>query len=359
MYNILDFDIEELEKWMIMNGDSAFRAAQVMNWIYKKNQYDFSCMRNIPKGVIEKLKINFYVGIPKLIRKQESKLKDTFKFLYEFEDKNVIETVVMKYKHGNSICVSTQVGCKMGCKFCASTVNGMVRNLTSGEILGQILRSQIEINDRISNIVLMGSGEPLDNYDNVLKFLKIVNSKYSLNIGQRHITLSTCGIVPKVIQLAHENLQITLAISLHSPDNIIRRAIMPIANKYSVEQIIDACKYYINKTGRRVSFEYALIGGVNDSLKFAEDLVRLLRGLLCHVNLIPVNEVKENDFRKSSLHNINKFYNKLIENKIETTIRREMGLDIDAACGQLRRGYLKSKSYRKGVENGGTLVRRG
>ncbi|WP_368487697.1 23S rRNA (adenine(2503)-C(2))-methyltransferase RlmN [Clostridium sp. BJN0013] len=358
MYNILDFNIEELENWMKNNAESKFRASQIMDWIYKKNQYDFNYMTNISKDVIGKLKKNFYMGIPELIEKQKSKSQDTFKFLYKFQDKNIIETVVMKYKHGNSICVSTQVGCRMGCKFCASTVNGMVRNLTSGEMLAQILKSQIEINERISNIVLMGSGEPLDNYDNVLKFLNMVNSKYSLNIGQRHITLSTCGIVPKIIQLADENLQITLAISLHSPDDLNRRDIMPIANKYSIEEIVDACKYYINKTGRRVSFEYALVKGVNDSLEFAESLIRLLRGLLCHVNLIPVNEIKENDFKKSSQNNIKKFYSKLVENKIETTIRREMGSDIDAACGQLRRRYLESKSYRKGVENGGALVRR-
>ncbi|MFL0195963.1 23S rRNA (adenine(2503)-C(2))-methyltransferase RlmN [Clostridium sp. WILCCON 0269] len=358
MYNILDFDIEELKNWMYHNGEDKFRSAQIMDWIYKKDQYDFNNMTNIPKNTVEKLKKDFYIDIPELIEKYESKSKDTFKFLYRFRDKNIIETVVMKYKHGDSICVSTQVGCRMGCKFCASTVNGMIRNLTSGEILAQILKSQSQIGRRISNVVLMGSGEPLDNYDNVFKFLNIVNSKYSLNIGQRHITLSTCGIVPRIKQLADENLQITLAISLHSPDDVRRRDIMPIANKYSVKEIMDACKYYISKTGRRVSFEYALVKGVNDSLEFAGSLVELLRGLLCHVNLIPVNEVKENDFKKSPQNNIKNFYNKLVENKIETTIRREMGSDIDAACGQLRRSYLESKSYRKGVEYGGDLVRR-
>ncbi|WP_333859105.1 23S rRNA (adenine(2503)-C(2))-methyltransferase RlmN [Clostridium sp.] len=358
MYNILDFNIEELENWMKANNENKFRASQIMDWIYKKNQYDFNCMTNISKNIIEKLKENFYIGIPELIKKQKSKSQNTFKFLYRFQDGNIIETVVMKYKHGDSICVSTQVGCRMGCKFCASTVNGMVRNLTSGEILAQVLKSQTEMNERISNIVLMGSGEPLDNYDNVFKFLSVVSSKYGLNIGQRHITLSTCGIVPKIIKLADENLQITLAISLHSPDDFSRRNIMPIANKYSIEEIIESCKYYINRTGRRISFEYALVEGVNDSVEFAGRLSGLLKGLLCHVNLIPVNQVRENDFKKSSQGNVMRFYNKLIQNKIETTIRREMGSDIDAACGQLRRRYLESKSYRKGVENGGALVRR-
>ena len=314
-------------------------------------------MTNIPKSLIEKLKENFYIEIPELIKSYRSKLKDTVKFLYKYRDGNVIETVVMKYKHGNSICVSTQIGCRMGCKFCASTVDGMVRNLSSGEILAQVLKSQSEIGERISNVVLMGSGEPLDNYDNVLKFLNMLNCDYSLNIGQRHITLSTCGIVPRIRQLADENLQITLAISLHSTDDVTRRKIMPIANRYSIGKIMDSCRYYIDKTGRRISFEYALVSGVNDSLQCAENLIGLLKGLLCHVNLIPVNEVRENDFRKSSLNNIKDFYDKLVDNRVEVTIRREMGSDINAACGQLRRSYIESKRYRKGVENGGDLIR--
>ena len=357
MYNIFDFNMEDLRNWMKNNGESQFRANQVMNWLYKKNQWDFDCMTNIPKSLIEKLKENFYIEIPELIKSYRSKLKDTVKFLYKYRDGNVIETVVMKYKHGNSICVSTQIGCRMGCKFCASTVDGMVRNLSSGEILAQVLKSQSEIGERISNVVLMGSGEPLDNYDNVLKFLNMLNCDYSLNIGQRHITLSTCGIVPRIRQLADENLQITLAISLHSTDDVTRRKIMPIANRYSIGKIMDSCRYYIDKTGRRISFEYALVSGVNDSLQCAENLIGLLKGLLCHVNLIPVNEVRENDFRKSSLNNIKDFYDKLVDNRVEVTIRREMGSDINAACGQLRRSYIESKRYRKGVENGGDLIR--
>lgn len=309
----------------------------------KNDIWEFNDMKNIPKSTRDKLKENFYIGIPELVQVYESKKKDTLKLLYKYRDGNVIETVVMKYDRGNSICVSTQVGCRMGCKFCASTVNGMVRNLTSGEILAQILIAQKEIKDRISNIVLMGSGEPLDNYDNVIKFIEVVNSSYSLNIGQRHITLSTCGIVPRIRELADKDFQITLAISLHSPEDEIRLKMMPIANKYSIKEIIDSCKYYIKKTDRRVSFEYALVRGVNDSDIFAKKLAHILKGMLCHVNLIPINEVRENNFKKSSKDNIKSFLHILSGCGIETTIRKEMGSDINAACGQLRRSYLESK----------------
>lgn len=349
MYNILDFSLEKLKRWMKDNGESEFRGKQIFDWIYKKNIWDFEHMNNIPKATKEKLKDNFYIGIPEALEVYKSREEDTFKFLYRYRDGNIIESVVMKYKHGNSICVSTQIGCRMGCKFCASTVEGMVRNLSSGEILAQILKSQKEIGERISNVVLMGSGEPLDNYSNVIDFFNIVNSDYSLNIGQRHITLSTCGIVPKIKELADENLQITLAISLHAPNDNLRKNMMPIANKYSIDEIIEACRYYIDKTKRRISFEYALVKGVNDSRESAEELANLLKGLLCHVNLIPINEVKENDFRKSSKDNIKNFCHILTETGIETTIRREMGSDINAACGQLRRSYLKSKKNLRGV----------
>ncbi|MCH3964038.1 MAG: 23S rRNA (adenine(2503)-C(2))-methyltransferase RlmN [Clostridium sp.] len=343
MYNILDFNIDELKKWMKKNEQSGFRAAQVMDWIYKNNIWSFDEMKNVPTALRELLKKNFYIGIPELLNCYESSKKDTTKFLYRYEDGNVIETVVMKYNRGNSICVSTQVGCRMGCSFCASTIDGMVRNLSSGEIIAQILISQKIIKDRISNVVLMGSGEPLDNYDNVIRFIDVVNSDYSLNIGQRHITLSTCGIVPKIIELAEKNLQITLAISLHSPEDDLRKQMMPVANKYSIEEIIEACSYYIGKTGRRVSFEYALVKGVNDSDRHADELSEILKGILCHVNLIPINDVKEKNYIKSSRKDIEKFSNVLSRNGIETTIRKEMGADIDAACGQLRRSYLESK----------------
>lgn len=340
MENILDFDLQKLKLWMKENGESAFRAKQVFDWIYKE-VWEFERMSNIPKKTIEKLNESFYISIPKIVEKYISKEDATNKFLFAFKDGNLIEAVVMKYKHGNSICISTQVGCRMGCKFCASTIDGMIRNLTSGEMLAQILAAQKEVGDRISNIVLMGSGEPLDNYENVINFLRTVNADYGLNIGQRHITLSTCGIVPMMKSLADENLQITLAISLHAPNDYIRRQSMPVANKYGVSDIIEVCKYYIAKTKRRVTFEYALINDFNDTASHAEELSDLLKNMLCHVNLIPVNEIKENEFKKSSKSKIQKFKSILESKGIETTIRREMGADINAACGQLRRSYIK------------------
>lgn len=341
MKNILDLDIEALKLWMEQNGEKSFRAKQVFQWIYK-GVFNFKDMKNISTNTLEHLEKYFYIGIPKVVTKLVSKDEDTVKFLFAYEDGNLIESVVMKYKHGNSICVSTQVGCRMGCKFCASTIEGMVRNLSSGEILAQILKAQEEIGERISNVVLMGSGEPLDNYENVIKFIKEINKSEGLNIGQRHITLSTCGVVPKIRELAHENLQITLAISLHAPNDNLRRQVMPIANKYSINEILDVCKYYIRKTNRRISFEYALVKGFNDSMEQSKELSDILNGILCHVNLIPVNEIKENTLKKSSSDNIINFKNILCKNGIETTIRREMGSDIDAACGQLRRHYLNN-----------------
>jgi 23S rRNA (adenine2503-C2)-methyltransferase len=349
MINILDFDIEEMRNWLKQNGQNSFRASQIMDWIYKNNIFDFEKMKNIPKKLRTSLKENFYIEVPETVGMYESKEKDTFKYLYRYNDGNVIETVVMSYNRGNSICVSTQVGCRMGCTFCASTINGMVRNLTPGEIIGQILAAQMHFERKISNVVLMGSGEPLDNYDNVVKFISIVNSDYSLNIGQRHITLSTCGLVPEIIKLANRKLQITLAISLHSPEDLLRKQMMPIANKYAISEIIDACKYYIKTTGRRVSFEYALVNGVNDSSQHALKVAMLLKGMICHVNLIPVNQVKEKRFEKSSKNSIEKFLHILSQNGIETTIRKEMGSDINAACGQLRRKYLESKKEVEGV----------
>lgn len=338
MINILDFSLEDLKIWMKENGEKEFRAKQVFDWVYKKT-FEFDNMNNIPKGTIAKLKNNFYFSLPKVVKMLKSKNEDTYKFLFEYADNNIIETVVMKYNHGNSICVSTQVGCKMGCKFCASTLEGVIRDLTAGEILGQILRAEEATGERISNIVMMGSGEPLENYDNVLKFIHIVNASYGLKIGQRHITLSTCGIVPKIIDLANEELQITLAISLHAPSDEIRKNMMPVAYKYDMEELLKACEFYIQKTNRRITFEYALVSGVNDSDKHAEELSQKLKGMLCHVNLIPVNEVKESSFQRSTNENIKRFSNILIKNGIEATVRREMGSDINAACGQLRRSY--------------------
>ena len=343
MKNILDYTLEELQNWMKENGESAFRAKQVFSWIYK-DVWNFGDMKNLPKSLKEKLDNNFYIGVPKVEELYESKIDGTKKMLLAFNDGNLIESVIMKYKHGNSICISTQVGCRMGCKFCASTLNGRVRNLTAGEILAQILVGQNLIGERISNVVLMGSGEPLDNYDNVLKFLELVNAEYGLNIGQRHITLSTCGIVPNIYDLADRELSITLAISLHAFSDEKRRAIMPIANKYSIKEILDACRYYIEKTNRRITFEYSLVKDVNDSEEDAKALGSLLKGLLCHVNLIPVNEIKENSFKRSSEKTISIFENTLKKLGLEVTVRREMGSDINAACGQLRRSYIEKQN---------------
>lgn len=342
MKNILDLNLNELKNWMKEKNEKEFRAKQVFTWIYSGVR-SFEHMNNVPKTLIDKMKGEFYIGVPKIIKTLVSENSETRKHLFLLEDNNVVEGVVMKYNHGNSICISTQVGCNMGCKFCASTLGGAVRSLTSGEMIGQILAAQLELKERISNIVLMGSGEPLDNFDNVVKFILDVNAPWGLNIGQRHITLSTCGIVPKIKKLADLNLQITLAISLHAPNNEERIKTMPIAKAYSIEELISSCKYYINKTGRRITFEYALVKGINDSKESAEELSKLIKGMLCHVNLIPINEIKENELKQSNKEQVNQFKDILSKNGIETTVRREMGSDIDAACGQLRKSYIDEK----------------
>jgi 23S rRNA (adenine2503-C2)-methyltransferase len=339
MVNILDFNLNALKNWMKENNESEYRATQVLHWIYT-GMWCFEGMNNISKKTQQKLGEQFSIDIPEVVIVSKSKLDATQKYLLKYSDGNLIESVVMGYDYGYSICVSTQIGCRMGCKFCASTVGGLVRNLSCGEIVGQILCAQKEIKNRISHVVLMGSGEPLDNYDNVLEFISIINSDYALNIGQRHITLSTCGIVPKMRALADMDLQITLAISLHAPNDHLRKTIMPMAKRYSIHEILDACRYYIEKTNRRITFEYAIIKDVNDGKENAQELSNILKGLLCHVNLIPVNEVKENNFMKSSARKLAMFCDILISAGIETTIRKEMGADIDAACGQLRRKYI-------------------
>lgn len=348
MENVLDLDLNELKSWMKEHNEKEFRSRQIIDFIYK-GVYDFDLMTSLSLKTRELLSKNFSIDIPKIKAKLSSEKGDTYKYLLELKDNNFIECVAMKYDYGNSICISTQIGCRMGCKFCASTLNGVVRNLTPGEMLGEVLKVQEDLGERISNIVLMGSGEPMDNFLNVLKFISLANADYGLNIGQRHITLSTCGIVPKIYELADMKLQITLAVSLHAPNDNLRKSIMPIANKYSVSDIIESIKYYINKTGRRVSFEYSLVKDVNDTYENAEELSKLLRGLLCHVNLIPVNEIKENALKKPSAKNIQMFCNILKENGIESTIRKEMGTDIDAACGQLRRRYLRNVNEISGV----------
>ena len=275
------------------------------------------------------------------VRVQESQIDGTKKYLFRLYDGNLIESVFMRYHHGNSVCISSQVGCKMGCRFCASTLNGCVRNLEPSEMLDQIYRIQSLTGERVSNVVIMGSGEPMDNYDNVVKFLGLINSDKGLNISQRNITVSTCGLVPRIKQLAELKLQITLAISLHAPNDELRKTMMPIAYTYSIEQIMDACRYYLLQTARRISFEYSLVKGVNDSPECARQLIKLVHGMNCHINLIPVNPIKERDYEQSEKNSIHNFKEILEKAGVNVTIRREMGRDIDGACGQLRQNHIE------------------
>ena len=333
-----NFTEAEMKEFMKEIGEKAFRGTQVYSWIYKGAK-TFDDMKNIPKSLREKLEEVSYIGNIDIELKLESKDGKTKKYLFLLNDENIIETVMMDYDSRVTVCVSNQVGCRMGCRFCASTMDGLVRNLEPWEILDQIMKIQEDTGKRVSNLVLMGSGEPLDNYDNTKQFLKIVNDENGLNIGYRHITLSTCGIVPKIYELADLEIPINLAISLHSPYDDKRKEIMPVANKYSIKEILDACRYYIKKTNRRVTFEYSLIKGVNDGKKEAEALASLLKGMLCHVNLIPINEVDERDFKKPDKAFIYKFRDYLEERNIPATVRISMGSDISGACGQLRRKH--------------------
>lgn len=333
-----NFTEAEMKEFMKEIGEKAFRGTQVYSWIYKGAK-TFDDMKNIPKSLREKLEEVSYIGNIDIELKLESKDGKTKKYLFLLNDGNIIETVMMDYDSRVTVCVSNQVGCRMGCRFCASTMDGLVRNLEPWEILDQIMKIQEDTGKRVSNLVLMGSGEPLDNYDNTKQFLKIVNDENGLNIGYRHITLSTCGIVHKIYELADLEIPINLAISLHSPYDDKRKEIMPVANKYSINEILDACRYYIKKTNRRVTFEYSLIKGVNDGKKEAEALAALLKGMLCHVNLIPINEVDERDFKKPDKAFIYKFRDYLEERNIPATVRISMGSDISGACGQLRRKH--------------------
>lgn len=333
-----NFTEAEMKEFMKEIGEKAFRGTQVYSWIYKGAK-TFDDMKNIPKSLREKLEEVSYIGNIDIELKLESKDRKTKKYLFLLNDGNIIETVMMDYDSRVTVCVSNQVGCRMGCRFCASTMDGLVRNLEPWEILDQIMKIQEDTGKRVSNLVLMGSGEPLDNYDNTKQFLKIVNDENGLNIGYRHITLSTCGIVPKIYELADLEIPINLAISLHSPYDDKRKEIMPVANKYSIKEILDGCRYYIKKTNRRVTFEYSLIKGVNDGKNEAEALASLLKGMLCHVNLIPINEVDERDFKKPDKAFIYKFRDYLEERNIPATVRISMGSDISGACGQLRRKH--------------------
>ncbi len=312
-----------------------FRAAQILQWL-SKGVTDFDSMRNLPKEAIEALKSICYISVANIEKKLVSSYDETVKYLFSFDDKECVEAVLMKYKHGYSMCISTQVGCKMGCSFCATGMGGFSRQLLPSEMLAQLEAAQRDMNIRISNVVLMGMGEPLDNYDNVVRFIKLVTGEYSLNIGARHITLSTCGIVPRIYDLADEGFGITLSLSLHAPTDEIRSKTMPINKKYGIEQVIEACTYYSEKTGRRVTYEYAMIHGVNDSPFCARSLGELIKGTLCHVNLIPVNPVKGTGYNPSADKSISAFRDILSRYHVNSTVRRTLGADINASCGQLR-----------------------
>ena len=339
MKNIKDYNLDELKEEFIKIGEKSYRAEQVFKWLYQEEVTSFDDMTNLSLELREKLKKEFTLNNFKILKKQES-VDGTKKYLFDVLDGNAIETVLMEYHHGKTICVSSQIGCKMGCKFCASTGIKFIRNLTSGEIVEQILALQRDEKTKISNIVFMGIGEPLDNYDNVLKAINILNNPKGLNIGARHISISTSGIVPKIYELADRDYQFTLSISLHATNDEKRSKMMPINNKYNIEELMKACKYYIKKTNKRISFEYALAKDNNDNLEDAKELVKLLKGMLCHVNLIPINKIENGQYIKSTNENIIKFRDYLNANGITATIRRELGSDIDAACGQLRRKNL-------------------
>ena len=341
MIDLKDFEYDELIDFFKENGEPKFRAEQVFSWLHKGVE-SYDEMSNLPKNLKEKLKSISYVSTLRVREKYVSQIDGTIKYLFELPDGNCIESVLMRYHHGITICISSQVGCRMGCRFCASTIGGLYRNLTAGEILNQIIFAQKDAGERISNVVMMGIGEPLDNYDNVITFLHNVNHEKGLNIGYRHITLSSCGVVPKIRELAAENLPITLTISLHAPNDEIRDKIMPVNHKYKIKELFRACKDYAEKTGRRLSFEYSLIHGVNDSVKNADELAELVKPLHAHVNLIPVNKVEEREFKKGSKAEINAFLNKLVSRGVNATVRRELGSDIAASCGQLRKKTLNT-----------------
>ncbi|MBR6697297.1 MAG: 23S rRNA (adenine(2503)-C(2))-methyltransferase RlmN [Lachnospiraceae bacterium] len=342
--DLKSMEINELEEYIVSLGDKKFRAKQIYTWLHQRLVTNFDEMTDISKVLREKLSNNTKLIALKPVKELTSKLDGTKKFLFELDDGNVIESVFMRYKHGNSVCVSSQVGCRMGCRFCASTLDGLTRNLTASEILEQIYRITAITGEKISNVVVMGSGEPFDNYDNILKFIRILNSEMGLNISARNITVSTCGIVDKINELAKEKLQITLAISLHAPNDTIRKSMMPIANKYSIAQIMEACNNYYQNTGRRISFEYSLVQDVNDSKDNAIELAGLIKNMNCHVNLIPVNPIKERDYKETQPQFVKHFKNMLEKNGINVTIRREMGRDIQGACGQLRKSYKEEHS---------------
>ena len=336
--DLKSMSIDELKDWVQGVGQPAFRAKQIYQWFHVKLAGSTEEMTNLPKSLRELMDEQKIYGV-NVVTRLESKDDGTNKFLFRLHDGNVIESVLMRYKHGNSVCISSQVGCRMGCRFCASTIGGLVRNLTASEMLSQIYEIQKISGERVSNVVVMGTGEPLDNFDNLVRFIKMLTDENGLNISQRNITVSSCGLVPEIKRLAELDLAITFALSLHAPNDADRRELMPIANRYSIEEVLDACKYYFDKTGRRITFEYSLVKGQNDSPEKARELASLIKGMNCHVNLIPVNPIKERSYERADNTSIEKFKKVLESRQITVTVRRSMGRDIDAACGQLRRKY--------------------
>jgi len=341
--NIKDYNLDDLKLEMQAIGEKPFRAEQIFKWLFVEKVKSFDEMTNLSLDLRNKLKENYDICNLEIERKLESK-DGTKKYLFGLSDGNAIETVLMQYKYGKTVCVSTQIGCKMGCKFCASTGIPFIRSLTAGEIVSQVVAIEQDENCKVSNVVFMGIGEPMDNFDNVLKAIAIFNNQKGLNIGARHISVSTSGIVPKIYEFADQNIQCSLAISLHSANNEVRSSMMPVNNAYNIQELMKACRYYVEKTNRRISFEYALAKDNNSNLDDAKELVNLLHGMLCHVNLIPINKIENGKFQKASLDNIMKFIDYLNDHGIVATIRRELGSDIDAACGQLRRKNLKQPS---------------
>lgn len=339
---ISSYTLEQLAEQLKAMGQPAFRAKQIFHWLHQKLVTEFSAMTDQPKALLAKLEEEYYIAAPVIQRRQQSK-DGTVKYLFRLADGNCIETVVMRYNYGNTVCVSTQVGCRMGCRFCASTQAGRVRNLEAGEIAAEIYAAQKDIGERISHIVLMGIGEPLDNFDNVMDFLTIISSPEGVNIGMRNISLSTCGIVPQIDRLAEKKLQLTLSISLHAPNNAMRSQMMPVNDAYPVEELIAACRRYQKVTGRRISFEYSMVRGVNDSPATAKELAKLIRGMGAHVNLIPINPVDGSPYSATDAENVKRFQNMLTELGVNATVRRRLGSDISAACGQLRREAAKEE----------------
>lgn len=338
---IKSLNLTDLQAVLKQMGQPAFRAKQIYTWLHR-GVCSFDEMTDLPKALRQTLAQGFLLTAPQVVRRQESAQDGTIKYLWRLHDGNCVETVLMRYHHGNTVCISSEVGCPMGCAFCASTIGGLVRKLSAGEMLDEVLFTELDSGQEISNIVLMGIGEPLDNYETVCRFLELVNSGEGMNIGMRHISLSTCGIVPRILELAESRLQLTLSVSLHAPDNETRSKIMPVNRRWPVEKLLEACRVYYEKTGRRISFEYAMIRGVNDSPEAAKLLLKRLRGLPAHVNLIPLNNVEESPLKPSDRATVLRFQKQLEDQGVACTIRRTLGGDIDASCGQLRRNYQKS-----------------